>query len=111
MSLNVRAPNILSGYYYITDGCIIIFPWSPERTYFAIQNADPQILVMWVGDNPPIDKTEWISIAGSTSDDMFYFHNGCAGPIHLSELGGGGEGVRWLSTRTEDDLIECPTPT
>ena len=82
----------------------VVFPANKHRTYFLIQDTDAQNLHFWIGDNPPLDRGEWLSLGGNTTRDTIIFSNGVYGPIHISE-GEGGIGEIFILS----NLVEEPT--
>ena len=85
----IQVPRLQSFYFTHDMDEALVFAANKHRTYFLIQDTDAQNLHFWIGDNPPVDRNQWLSLGGSTTRDTLIFPQGVFGPIRIAE----GEGV------------------
>ena len=99
-------PHVQSYYFtWDADTEMLMFPADKHRTYLAIEDDDTHDLLMWVGNNPPADLSQWWSIAQT----HVFFEYGVYGPIYLAEpITGQGDGdAKILSNLAEEPTAEA----
>lgn len=111
MSLNIRAPNLLSSFQLIGTGKQWILPYNRDRTYLAIQDDDIRNLVIWVGNDPLQDLGTWMNVGGNDNEDRMIFPVGVAGPIHIAERLGHNANCHIISDIKEpNNSSDAPPP-